>query len=201
VTISVLLWDFGDTLVDERWMLKPSAEFDRWPEVWTDVVGERARDWNTGRISESDIFGELARRSGMDISAIERYVAACCESIRFNRAAWRAACERRRPQALVTVNPDLFIERVARPYGLAAHFDAIVVSCEEGTDDKSALCGIALDRLGFSGSSSEALLIDNRRDLADAWAQSGGVSYHFRGDKVFDLDWPAILEGPDRQRG
>ena len=193
MTIAVVLWDFGDTLVDERWMLQPPYEFSEWTEVWTEVVTERAHDWNTGRISEADIFGELARRTGMDLPSIERHVAACCRSIRFNAAAWRAATGRRRPQALVTVNPDLFVERVATPYGLMVHFDTIVVSCVEGTDDKNDLCRAALERLGFTGPRSEALLIDNRRDLTEAWAREGGAAYHFRGDDLFDVDWPGIL--------
>jgi len=192
--ISVVLWDFGHTLVDEQWMLRPPRDFGEWPDVWTEVVTDRAHDWNTGRISEADIFEELARRTGMDVGAIERHAAACCRSIRFHAAAWRAAKERRLPQALVTVNPDLFVERVAVPYGLAAHFDAVVASCIEGTDDKNHLCRIALDRLGFMGPRSEALLIDNRRDLTEAWADEGGTSYHFRGDAIFDIDWPGILE-------
>ena len=191
--VEVLLWDFGDTLVDERWMLHAHAEFPEWPAMWTDVVRERAHDWNTGRINEGDVLRELATRSGMDLPAIETHVAACCRSIRFHPAAWRAATERRRPQALVTVNPDLFVARIAKPYGLDAHFDTIVVSCLEGTDDKSELCQIALDRLGFTASRSEALLIDNRRELTDAWALIGGVSYHFRGDSSFNADWPGIL--------
>jgi FMN phosphatase YigB (HAD superfamily) len=191
--ISVLLWDFGDTLVDERWMLSAPAELPQWLAVWTAVVSERAREWNTGRVGEADIFGELAARTGMDTPSIERHVAACCRSIRFHPAAWRAATERRRPQALVTVNPDLFVERVAKPHDLERHFDTVVVSCAEGTDDKNELCRTALDRIEFTGHPSEALLIDNRRDLVDAWARTGGAAYLYRGDDSFANDWPSIL--------
>ncbi len=189
----VLLWDFGDTLVDERWMLHAPAEVPAWPEIWTEVVGELAHDWNTGRIREADVLREVGLRCGVQPRSLERHVAACCGSIRFHPAAWRAATERRRPQAIVTVNPDLFVERVAKPYGLDAHFDTIVVSCVEGTDDKSKLCRIALGRLGFTGPLSKALLIDNRRDLTDAWSLLGGASYHFRDDTSFEADWPGIL--------
>jgi FMN phosphatase YigB (HAD superfamily) len=193
MTIAAVLWDFGDTLVDERWMLQPPPDFAEWPRVWAEVVTERAHDWNTGRLTEADIFSELATRTGMAVPAIERHVAACCRSIRFHIAAWRAATERRLPQALVTVNPDLFVERVATPYRLGDHFDAVVVSCIEGADDKSELCRIALDRLGFTGPRSEALLIDNRCDLTEAWARDGGAAYEFRGDDAFSIDWPGIL--------
>jgi FMN phosphatase YigB (HAD superfamily) len=193
MTIAVVLWDFGDTLVDERWMLQPPPGFAEWPTIWAEVVTERAHDWNTGRMCERDIFGELATRTGMDLRAVERHAAGCCRSIRFHAAAWRAAMERRRPQALVTVNPDLFVERVAMPYGLAAHFDAVVVSCMERTDDKNELCRIALERLGFTGPLSEALLVDNRSDLTGAWARDGGAGYVFRDDDQFAIDWPRML--------
>jgi hypothetical protein len=88
---------------------------------------------------------------------------------------------------------DLFVERVARRYGLAAHFDTVVVSCTEGTDDKTTLCELALDRLGLGGGRSEALLIDNRRDLAEAWQRSGGAAYVYRGDEAFEADLPTLL--------
>jgi hypothetical protein len=191
--IAAVLWDFGDTLADERWMLRPPREFAQWPAVWAEVVTERAHDWNIGLLSERDIFSELATRTGMELPAIERHAAACCGSIRFFAASWRAATERRLPQALVTVNPDLFVERVAMPFRLGMHFDTVVVSCIEGTDDKNELCRIALDRLGFAGARSEALLIDNRRDLTEAWERAGGTAYDFRGDDQFAVDWPGML--------
>src|SRR5262249_5161424 len=107
--------------------------------------------------------------------------------------AWRAATERRVPQALVSVNPDLFVERVVKIHDLASHFDAIVVSCEEGTDDKTRLCEIALDRLGFEGSRNDVMLIDNRSDLVEASVHRGGAAYLYRGDASFDSDWPSLL--------
>jgi len=193
MTIAALLWDFGDTLVDERWMLRPPADFANWPAVWSEVVTERAHDWNIGHLTEADIFSDLATRTGMERVAIERHAAACCRSIQFHTAAWRAVTERRLPQALVTVNPDLFVERVARPYALAEHFDAVIVSCIEGTDDKNELCLIALDRLGFAGPRSEGLLVDNRDDLTQAWIRVGGSAYHFQSDERFEIDWPRML--------
>lgn len=110
-------------------------------------------------------------------------------------ASWRTGptslFERR--TTLVTVNPDLFVERVAHAYDLANHFDAVVVSCSEATDDKTTLCEVALDRLGFRGQRSDALLIDNRRDLAEGWQRSGGSAYLYRGDEAFQADLPTIF--------
>jgi hypothetical protein len=39
VSVAVLLWDFGDTLVDERWMRRAPAEFPDWPNAWNKVIG------------------------------------------------------------------------------------------------------------------------------------------------------------------
>ena len=135
----------------------------------------------------------MSRRAGLSVEFVERHAEACCRSITFHPFTWRVATERRRPQALVTVNPDLFVERVARRYGLCEHFDTVVVSSTEGTDDKTTLCELALDRLGFGAERSDALLIDNRGDLAEAWRRSGGAAYVYRGDEAFAADLPALF--------
>lgn len=92
----------------------------------------------------------------------------------FNPIAWRVAVEHRLPQALVTVNPDLFADYIVPAHELAIVFDAIVMSFAERTADKPSLCRIALDRLGFDGDPSAALLIDNRKDLVHAWQTGRG---------------------------
>jgi len=191
--VAVLLWDFGDTLVDERWMRQAPAEYPDWSNAWNRVMETCADDWNIGCTSERDVFAEMSRRTGLSIDFVERHAEACCRSIIFHPFTWRVATERRRPQALVTVNPDLFVERVARRYGLDDHFDTIVVSCSEGTDDKTTLCEVALDRLGFGGRRSDALLIDNRRDLAEGWQRRGGSAYVYRGDEAFEADLPTLV--------
>ena len=192
--IDVLLWDFCDTLIDGRWMLKAPDGFPEWPTIWANVLREHGRDWDTGRVSEAQFIGRLAREASMQPSEVEEHFAVCCGAIVFHRAAWRAAKERRRPQAIVTVISDLFADRIEKPYGLDAHFETIVASYREGTNDKTELCLIALDRLGFRGPRSHALLIDDRRDLTEAWSASGGSAYHFRDDDSFDADWLKILD-------
>jgi len=108
-------------------------------------------------------------------------------------STWRVATERRLPQALVTVNPDLFADFVVPAHGLEDVFDVIVVSFEELTDHKPALCDIALDRLGFTGPRSDALLVDNRRDLVEAWRNVGGAGYWFQDDQKLEADLPFLL--------
>jgi phosphoglycolate phosphatase-like HAD superfamily hydrolase len=193
MTPAVLLWDFGDTLVDERWMRRPPAEFPTWEAVWLDVMGDHADDWNVGRVGRAEVFGAIAERSGMSAAAVKSHARTCCERLLFNETAWRLASERRLPQALVTVNPDLFADFVVPAHGLDDVFDVIVMSFEELTDDKPTLCDIALDRLGFTGPRSDALLIDNRRDLVEAWRDVGGTGYWFQSDQQLRADLPSLL--------
>jgi hypothetical protein len=85
-----------------------------------------------------------------------------------------------------------------RPSRLDDVFDVIVTSCAARTSDKVALCRIALDRLGYDGDVSRALLIDNRADLVEAWRDVGGAGYWFRGDEQFARDVDALM-GPARR--
>lgn len=190
---TVLLWDFGDTLVDERWMHRAPAEHPRWRAAWLDVMFDQADGWNVGAVGMAEMFEHLAARAGMTTAEVEAHARSCCESLAINETAWRVASERRLPQALVTVNPDLFADFVVPVHGLESMFDVIVMSFAEGTDDKADLCDIALERLGFDGPRSDALLIDNRPDLVEAWTSRGGAGYVFQHDEQFRLDLPTLL--------
>jgi hypothetical protein len=188
VLVSVLLWDFGNTLADERWMRRAPASFPGWSRAWSDVMAMLANDWDSGRIRDHVVFDAMAERTGMTIQDVERHVEHCCRSLMFNRAAWRVAAEHRLPQALVTVNPDLFIDRIVPEYRLEAIFDVIAVSCAEGTTNKVSLCLRALERLDFRDDRSGALLIDNQEDVVTAWKGVGGAAYWYRDDAAFESD-------------
>ena len=190
---AVLLWDFGDTLVDERWMRRPPPECPDWDDVWTAVMAEHADAWNDGSLDDAGVFAALADRAGMTAAAVEAHALACCTDLAPYPTAWRVAAERRRPQALVTVNPRLIETWIVPHYDLAPVFDVIVVSANEGTADKTALGDLALARLGYDGPRERALLVDNRRDLVDAWTATGGAGYWFRGDEQFATDEAALI--------
>ena len=72
-------------------------------------------------------------------------------------------------------------------------FDAIVISSVERTNDKTELCDIALQRLGVGARRSDALLIDNRLDLIEAWRGAGGLGYWFQDDDQFGRDLPDLF--------
>ena len=190
---AVLLWDFGDTLVDERWMLRAPATCPTWPNVWSEIMSTRADGWNVGAFRSPEIFAALAARTGMAVEDVEAHARDCCRLLAFNETAWRVATERSLCQALVTVNPDLFCEHVVPAHCLRAVFDVIVTSSAEQTADKPTLCEIALDRLRFDGDRSDALLIDNRLDLIEGWRNVGGAGYWFQSDERFKHDLPRLL--------
>jgi phosphoglycolate phosphatase-like HAD superfamily hydrolase len=194
MTIKVLLWDFGDTLVDERWMLRAPADVPSWPDAWVDVMSTHAEQWNVGDVGMDEIFAQLAKRTGMAFSDVASHARYCCQHISFHESSWRLARERRFPQAIVTVNPDLFAEFVVPAYDLSSTFDIIVMSYAERTADKSALCGVALERLGFRGDPTEAMLIDNRADLVQGWIDAGGSGYWFQSEELFRRDLAQLLE-------
>lgn len=190
--MQVLLWDLGDTLVDERWMRRPPPGCPGWEEAWTEVMARHADAWNVGRIGADVVWTALADHTGLAVAEVRTHAERCCRSLAFHETACSVARQRRLPQALVTVNPDIVPELVVPAHGLGDVFDVIVASCTEGTDDKSALCDIALDRLGHSGDRGHALLIDNRHDLVQAWEAAGGLGYHFHDDRTFAADLPSL---------
>jgi phosphoglycolate phosphatase-like HAD superfamily hydrolase len=191
---AVLLWDFGDTLVDEGWMRRPPEHFPGWESVWVEVMAELAGGWDDGSVTDAEVFDAMAARTGLTVAAVESHARACCTGIDFHPHAWRVARERRLPQALVTVNPTMLDRWIVPHYGLASMFDAVVVSALEGTTDKPELCHRALARLGYDGPRSQALLIDNRRDVVEAWTAAGGAGYWFRGDDQFARDVDELLD-------
>lgn len=191
---AVLLWDFGDTLVDERWLYRPPESCPAWTEAWTDTMRQHGDGWSDGAIGRAVIFAAVADRTGMALADVERHARECCARLERHETAWRVATEHHASQALVTVNADLFGDWIVPTYGLAAMFDALVISCAERITDKNELCTIALDRLAFDGDRSEALLIDNRLDLVEAWRAHGGAAYWFQSDARFADDVSQLLQ-------
>ena len=58
---SVVLWDFGDTLVDERWMRRCPDACPTWEIAWVEVMRELADRWNVGDISFKEVSADHCR--------------------------------------------------------------------------------------------------------------------------------------------
>lgn len=183
--IRYLLWDFGDTLVDERFLWTGPTGVPGWSGTYRALAsGEFGTRWNCGTADFDQLADEMSARLGMPREAVVAHAQRCCADLRFFEHSWVAARSHALPQALVTVNADVFRGLVMANYPLEAAFDAVVISAEEGTDDKAELCELALARLGCEDR-SQSLLIDNLEPNVDAWRSRGGTAYWFRSDEAF----------------
>jgi len=183
--VRYLLWDFGDTLVDERWMWPCPEGFPSWTDSYRALgASDLGSRWNRGELTFEEFATRLAGEVGMGFDDACAHMKRCCESVRFFEHAWETARAHLMPQAIVTINPDLFTRFVAPNYGLDSVFDTIVTSWQEGTEDKAELCEIARRRLGGSDP-GEALLIDNIEANVEAWRARGAQAYLFVGDDEF----------------
>lgn len=200
VDVRFLLWDFGDTLVDERFLWTCPTGVPAWTDCYRALAGgEFGHRWNCGTATSDDLTTEMAARLGMSQKAVLAHIRRSAARIRFFDHSWSMARTRALPQAIVTVNPDLFRELIVSEYGLAEVFDAIVVSAEEGTESKVELCDVAMARLGCVDPAG-ALLLDNIEANVEAWRSRGGAGYWFRGDQEFASafeagGWNALAQG------
>jgi FMN phosphatase YigB (HAD superfamily) len=188
------LWDFGDTLVDQRWMWPSPPNVREWTARYQALAGtEPDAAWSLGEITTEDLVSALTADLGISLDVMMAHVEHCCRNVRFYEHVWTAVRARTVPQAIVTVNADAFSRFVVPNYGLDSVFEQIVTSWEERTLDKGRLCEAALERLG-GHDPSEALLIDNVEANVDAWRFLGGQGYLFRGDERFARDWLTLSD-------
>jgi FMN phosphatase YigB (HAD superfamily) len=192
VDVGAILWDFGDTLADERWMLAPLAGVPAWPQVYRQVcdgaLGER---WNIGIASALDVAEEIARRLSVDCQLIVTHMQRCSANLAFYDRVMAYAKSCSLPQAIVNVNPDIFSQVVVPTYHLDAVFADVITSWELGTVAKWELCQIAADRLRCPR--GKCLLIDNVEQNVNDWRQRGGMAYHFVSDEIFARDYDDTL--------
>jgi FMN phosphatase YigB (HAD superfamily) len=185
----VALVDFGNTLADETWMRRDDERFPSWTDAYLAVVDQQRGAWDIGQTASIELAGLIGERLGHSAESIHAHMLGLCRMIRFYPMI-NSALERRHRrggvQALVTVNPDLFAE-VTKHYDLAAVFDLIITSWEEGTSDKVELCRRAMERLG-AGDPANGVLIDNLESNVAGWVEQGGAGYVFVGDDVFQRD-------------
>ena len=194
---NLILWDFGDTLADERWLLAPMVGRPDWPKLYRERVADAALGslWNKGAISMKDVAADLAGALAVSVDSVIAHMDACSRRVQFfpRVMAFVEGCVT--PQAIVTVNPDLFTNVVVPQYRLDRHVDLIVASWQQGTEDKSALCECAIAQLGIAAPLRECLLVDNRADNVADWRSKGGTAYHFRGEDAFCEEFVPMITG------
>ena len=186
--LKCILWDFGNTLVDERWMRSGPETLSGWNEAYGAIIDDIRDAWDLGDMSFRDLANKLSDRMGIESDEVIAHVRMRCESINFYGNVLNVAKRCPLPQAIVTVNPDVFSEWVVPYYKLDQIFSPIVTSSEEKTLDKSDICDIALAELSGHITRKEALLIDNKKESIEGWKTLSGSVYHFRGPDVFEKD-------------
>ena len=193
--VSCVLWDFGDTLADERWMLEAPAQVPAWADTFVQHIlkGKLGYDWGIGHIGAEDVGVRLAAILSTNADTIVDHMKRCCANVAFHENAMKAVQSCSLPQAIVTLNTDVFSECVVPNYRLHETFETIVTSWEEGTLDKSDLCDVALKRLGIADR-RDALLIDNLVKNVESWRARGGLAHHFTGDDDFASNPPEVFE-------
>jgi FMN phosphatase YigB (HAD superfamily) len=186
--IRYLLWDFGDTLVDQRWMWPSPEHIPGWTARFEALIDtELDERWLRGDTTTEEVAAIFASDLGTTTEVLIAHIERLCADVHFYEHAWAAARARQLPQAIVTLNPDLFSDLIVPNYALDSVFDEIVTSWQERTLDKARLCAIALERLG-GHDPGDALLIDNVDENVEAWRSLGGRAYLFRGDHEFHND-------------
>ena len=194
MTTRFILWDFGDTLVDQDWMLRAPEKFPDWPQAWTEVArGSSEHAWYVNEVTCEDIAEGVSKLLGMSVTDAMEHIRYCCTNIRFFDSVMIAAINCPLPRAIVTVNPDVFTKFVVPRYQLDKLFPVIITSWQEASEDKETLCATALKKLG-GREPGEALLIDNNAEAVRDWQNVGGQTYLFEGEDKFVADLNTSLK-------
>ncbi len=195
MAIKAILWDFGDTLADERWMQAPLNGVPGWAEAYRGFGATALADeWNIGRATSRDVVQDFAHKLGSSAGAIHDHMEACCRKLTFFPHVMDLVQRSPLPQAIVTINCDIFSSIVVPHYELQSRFPVIVTSWEERSLDKSILCDIAIVRLGLPLTRSECLLIDNKQENLRGWIAQGGAAHHFKGEEELERDLTHMLD-------
>jgi phosphoglycolate phosphatase-like HAD superfamily hydrolase len=190
--IRAILWDFGDTLCDQTWALAPLEGERAWATLYRQVLDSDGLvdRWDRGEATTVEVSAAVARRLGAAPGKVQAHMEACCRNITFFPRVMDLVAHTRLPQAIVTINPDIFSEVVVPAYRLRERFETIVTSWQERTVDKARLCEIAMARIGPDLRPENCLLVDNLSENTEAWRARGGAALHFTGEAALLESWP-----------
>jgi len=193
-----IIIDFANTLCSELYFAPLGEDFQAVVRaaIFSEENKERwATPWCCGRLSSEDIATHLAGLTGITPDCIISALAEGCAKMHFNPAVWRFAQAQRelgRSTVLATVNMDIFTRVVVPAHGLDRVFDVVVNSSDYGTDDKNALCEIALAQLDGC-TFANSLLIDDSVAAIAAFRSAGGMAYQYTTDAAFAA-WASCWE-------
>ena len=147
------------------------------------------RRWDLGQVTSADVAKELAQALGCQANKILTHMQWCSRNITFYPRIMGLAANLSVPQAIVTINSDIFSEVVVPAYDLTRRFSVVVASWQEGTVNKADLCEIAIERLPGAIEPRNCLLIDNKLENVEEWKQRRGVGLHFQDERSFFNQW------------
>ncbi len=190
--IDLVAWDFGDTLVHERFMRIAPDGVPEWPTVYDrffEAHPEFEDRLDHGRASMIEMIPWLAEQTGMTGSAVARHLRHVWTQIEWFEPSrrWLLGLSGRVAQAVVTVNPFEF-SGMATACGLDPHVELIVTSADIGDRSKPAMARVARELLGLPLGLGTTVLIDNRADNVADFVREGGHAIHFRPEDPGRLD-------------
>jgi hypothetical protein len=210
VGVQCIVWDFGDTIADERWMQLAPTSWPAWSETYRSIVADPgfAAAWNTGAATVDDVATRICARAPLTEREVLGHIEAICSRITFFASVVSAitAARGQIPQICATVNPDVFTRWVVPAHRLDELFDVIVTSWQEHTLSKVDLAHAGLAHLSAPIVLAETLLIDNRSENVEEYRASGGHAYQFISEAHFTEDLrrgalPPCLLHPDARPG
>ena len=163
-------------------------------EVYKTFEDGWADAWNTGEMNFQEFAEKASRTISLQPAEIKEHMVERCHHIEFFEFTYGFFKARHLPQAIVTVNPDLWSETIVPLHRFDQTADVIISSWEEGTGDKRVLCQLALDRLEIDCEPGQSVLIDNKAANVRAWKDCGGNGYVFTTDVQFRQDVSGGIE-------
>jgi len=87
-----LLWDFGDTLADQRWMWPSPAGVPGWTPRYAALAdSDLDARWNLGHTTSEELAAELAADLDCRAEVLLAHMEARCGELQFFERAWAAA--------------------------------------------------------------------------------------------------------------
>jgi FMN phosphatase YigB (HAD superfamily) len=196
MSIDLVCWDFGDTLVDETFMRIAPDGVPQWAAIYGEVLAERDEwktEWDLGRATIHELIEPLADRLPMTPAAVSRHLRTVWQQIVWFPIArhWVVRLDGLVSQAVVTVNPVEF-SGISTACGLDPLVDVIVTSADLATLSKVPMAERARSLLGLAPGLSTTLLIDNKAPNVDEFVAAGGQGYLFT-ESGFTRDAPDLF--------
>jgi hypothetical protein len=110
VTISTILWDFGNTLADERWLRAPVDGIPSWTSICDRLLcgTDLADRWNSGAIGSAEVAAEFGRVLGVRPDDVLAHLERCSRNVTLYPLVMTFAEQCSLRQVVVTINPEIF---------------------------------------------------------------------------------------------